>query len=53
MLTDAGFDVLAATAPCHVETVRRLFFDPLTKAQVRELGAICQAVLTKLNPDGA
>jgi DNA-binding MarR family transcriptional regulator len=52
VLTDAGYDVLAATAPCHVETVRRLFFDPLTRAQVLELGAICQAVLTRLTVEG-
>lgn len=52
-LTDAGYDVLAATAPCHVDTVRRLVFDPLTKAQVRELGVICQAVLARLDPDGS
>lgn len=36
-LTDAGFEVLAAAAPGHVETVRRSVFDGLTRAQVRQL----------------
>jgi DNA-binding MarR family transcriptional regulator len=40
ILTDAGYDVLAAT-----------LFDPLTKEQVAELGRICQAVLHSLDPD--
>lgn len=29
-----------ASAPAHVEQVRRMVFDPLTAAQVRQLGAI-------------
>jgi DNA-binding MarR family transcriptional regulator len=53
VLTDTGYDLLATTAPCHVETVRRLFFDPLSQAQIRELGVICRAVLTALNPAGS
>ncbi|MFI7105348.1 MarR family winged helix-turn-helix transcriptional regulator [Nonomuraea sp. NPDC050227] len=44
VLTDEGFATLAATAPGHVEEVRRSLFDVLTREQVRELGAICSAV---------
>jgi DNA-binding MarR family transcriptional regulator len=36
-LTDAGMEKLVATAPGHVEEVRRLVFDSLTQAQVRQL----------------
>jgi DNA-binding MarR family transcriptional regulator len=53
VLTDAGYDVLAAAAPGHVETVRRHVFDPLTDAQVTQLHAICEAVLEVLDSDGA
>ncbi|MFL6130303.1 MAG: MarR family winged helix-turn-helix transcriptional regulator [Mycobacteriales bacterium] len=50
-LTDAGWDVLVATAPGHVEAVRRHLFDRLTPEQVRVLGEICAAVLDGLDPD--
>jgi DNA-binding MarR family transcriptional regulator len=36
-LTDSGWKVLVRTAPGHVEAVRRLVFDPLTPAQVRQM----------------
>ncbi|KGN34282.1 MarR family transcriptional regulator [Knoellia sinensis KCTC 19936] len=39
-LTDEGMAFLLEAAPGHVRTVRRLVFDPLTKAQVRQLGDI-------------
>lgn len=45
-LTDAGFAALAAAAPGHVETVRRLVFDHLTPEQVEQLYTIFQSVLT-------
>ncbi|MEV3978528.1 MarR family winged helix-turn-helix transcriptional regulator [Nonomuraea sp. NPDC049655] len=48
VLTDEGFATLAATAPGHVEEVRRSLFDVLTREQVRELGAICSAVRAAL-----
>ncbi|HVB41217.1 MAG TPA: MarR family transcriptional regulator [Streptosporangiaceae bacterium] len=44
MLTDAGFDMLAAAAPGHVEQVRRVLLDPLTPDQVRQLGEISAAI---------
>jgi DNA-binding MarR family transcriptional regulator len=40
VLTDAGWEKVVQSAPGHVEQVRRLVFDKLTAAQVRQLGAI-------------
>jgi DNA-binding MarR family transcriptional regulator len=51
-LTDAGWDVVVATAPGHVQAVREHLFDRLTPEQVRQLGDICGAVLDGLDPDG-
>lgn len=45
VLTDEGFSRLAAAAPGHVEEVRSVLFDPLTPEQVRQLRAICEAIL--------
>ena len=44
VLTDEGYAALAAAAPGHVETVRRLIFDQLTPAQVGQLRRISEAV---------
>lgn len=50
-LTDAGLAALRKAAPGHALEVRRLVFDRLTKAQVRQLGAISTRLLdTLLNP---
>jgi DNA-binding MarR family transcriptional regulator len=48
VLTDEGFAALAAAAPGHVEGVRTHLLDQLTPDQVRELGAISEAVLSHL-----
>lgn len=45
VLTDAGFAVLEAAAPKHVESVRRHVFDRLTKEQIGQLDAICMKLL--------
>ena len=49
-LTDAGFEVLEAAAPGHVANVRRLIFDPLTRAQVGQLGAASGRILGVVLP---
>ena len=49
-LTDEGFATLAAAAPLHVAEVRRLVFDHLTRAQVRQLSRITDRILH--SPDG-
>jgi DNA-binding MarR family transcriptional regulator len=48
VLTDEGFAVLEAAAPLHVENVRRHLFDPLSEAEVAELGRICRTVADHL-----
>lgn len=48
-LTEDGMDKVVAAAPGHVEAVRRLVFDPLTKAQQRQLGAVSQRILGALD----
>lgn len=45
VLTDAGFAMLAAAAPKHVESVRRNLFDRLTAEQIQQLDAICMKLL--------
>jgi DNA-binding MarR family transcriptional regulator len=52
VLTDAGLDALVAAAPGHVETVRNLVFDPLTKAKTRQLREICLRILGAVDPAG-
>jgi DNA-binding MarR family transcriptional regulator len=51
VLTDEGFERLAAAAPGHVEEVRRVLFDPLTAEQVEQLRAISAAILTAAGED--
>ena len=52
VLTDAGYGMIAAAAPGHVEEVRRLVFDVLTPEQVRSLDAICEVIVAGLvGPD--
>jgi DNA-binding MarR family transcriptional regulator len=49
-LTDAGRATVTEAAPGHVETVRNLVFDPLTKGKARQLRDICHRILTALDP---
>lgn len=51
VLTDAGYDLVVATAPGHVAEVRRLVFDALSPQQVQALDAICAAIVGRLAPD--
>jgi DNA-binding MarR family transcriptional regulator len=51
VLTAHGWDMVVASAPGHVDEVRRLLFDPLTKTQQRQLGQIAQRVLAAIDPD--
>jgi DNA-binding MarR family transcriptional regulator len=52
-LTDAGYQKVLATAPGHVETVRRLVLDAVSPDQLRTLGALSQQVLVSLGHPGA
>jgi DNA-binding MarR family transcriptional regulator len=51
-LTDAGWAEVVAAAPGHVANVRHHVIDALTPAQLRQLRAIADALLTKLDPEG-
>ncbi|MET1072022.1 MAG: MarR family transcriptional regulator [Umezawaea sp.] len=50
-LTEAGWEKVVATAPGHVDEVRRLVFDSLPPAQQRQLGEISRRV-TRTIEDG-
>lgn len=49
VLTDAGRRAIEAAAPGHVDTVRRLFFDGLTRDQITMLGQLSTQVLDRLD----
>ncbi len=53
VLTDAGFDALAAAAPGHVEAVRAALLDAVSSAELVELGRLSTAIVHHLdaNPD--
>ena len=51
VLTGDGWDKVVATAPGHVEAVRRFVFDPLTKAQQRHLRDIGRRITRAVDPD--
>ena len=50
-LTEAGWDVLVASAPGHLDTVREYVVDALTPRQITALTAITDAILDRLDPD--
>ncbi len=50
-LTPAGWDILVDAAPGHVNAVRQLVLDPLSRTQLDQLAAIGEALLTRLDPD--
>ena len=49
-LTDSGYAKVVATPPAHIETVRRLVIDPLTKQQLNQLGRASETILAQLIP---
>lgn len=51
-LTGSGWSTVVATAPGHVDAVRRNVFDVLNREQVRHLSEITEAILRGLDPDG-
>ena len=52
-LTAAGWDAVVAAAPGHVANVREHVLDPLSRSQLEQLTAIGDALLTRLDPEGA
>ena len=51
ILTGHGQAKVTQAAPGHVQEVRRLVFDPLTKAQSRQVREIGQRILRATDPD--
>jgi DNA-binding MarR family transcriptional regulator len=51
ILTEDGWAKVVASAPAHVEEVRRLIFNPLTRTQQRQLGTIAERILRAIEPD--
>jgi DNA-binding MarR family transcriptional regulator len=52
-LTDAGWRKVCEAAPGHVANVRDHVIDALTPEQVHQLADITEAILGRLDPDGA
>jgi DNA-binding MarR family transcriptional regulator len=50
-LTTVGRAAIESAAPSHVETVRRFFFDPLSREEVDTLGALFDRMLAALSLD--
>lgn len=48
VLTEAGRDAIERAAPAHVQTVRQLVFDGLTRDQLAALTAVTSRVLDRL-----
>ncbi|HEY1706216.1 MAG TPA: MarR family transcriptional regulator [Trebonia sp.] len=48
VLTDDGWDKVAATAPGHVEAVRKLVIEALTPEEFQALGESSQSILDRL-----
>ena len=51
-LTETGWAKIQATAPGHVDNVRRHVIDALTPEQVGQLAEITEALLERLDPAG-
>ncbi len=51
-LTPAGWTKVVDTAPGHVTTVRNNVIDALSPEQTTQLGAIAEAILERIDPDG-
>ena len=51
VLTDAGYEVVVAVAPGHVDAVRESVFGPLTAEQTGVLREALEAIVEKLDPD--
>jgi DNA-binding MarR family transcriptional regulator len=51
ILTGEGWSKITATAPGHVETVRHLVFDQLTRAQARQLHGISRRIMRAIDPE--
>ena len=51
ILTDDGWTKVVDTAPGHAKAVRGYVFDPLTRAQIRQLTGIGRRIMRAIDPD--
>ena len=51
ILTDDGWAKVVASAPGHVEAVRQLVFDPLTRVQQRQIREIARRIMRSIDPN--
>jgi DNA-binding MarR family transcriptional regulator len=51
ILTGEGWEKFVSALPGHSEAARRFVFDPLTKAQARQLGDICERIIRAVDPN--
>ncbi|MGH3630332.1 MAG: MarR family winged helix-turn-helix transcriptional regulator [Sciscionella sp.] len=51
ILAEQGLTKVTEAAPGHVEEVRRLVLDPLTKTQYRQLSEIGRRIMHAIDPD--
>ena len=52
ILTDEGWAKVVGSAPRHVEAVRNYVFDPLTKAQQKQLREMSRRIMHAIDPTG-
>jgi DNA-binding MarR family transcriptional regulator len=50
VLTDEGWDKVVATAPGHVEAIRKFIIEALSPEEFRALGSSSQQILDRLSP---
>ncbi|MEY9847950.1 MarR family winged helix-turn-helix transcriptional regulator [Streptacidiphilus sp. MAP5-3] len=48
VITESGRHAIEDAAPRHVETVRKLFFDPLSEGQLIQLGEVATRILAAM-----
>src|SRR4051794_16182855 len=53
VLTEAGWRKVRSSAPGHVEAVRTLVLDALSRAELAELGGFARRILARLDDDPA
>jgi len=49
ILTDQGYALLVAAAPCHVASARALVVDALDRAELQQLGAISEKIVARID----
>lgn len=48
ILTDKGYEKLVASAPAHVDAVRSLVVDPLTRDELQQLGELSERITARI-----